>query len=302
MTVLVFGANGQLGWQCVRDLHAALGVKRDRLDASLASIEHELVSLLDRYQPTVIINALAYTSVDRAQQEPELAFRINARFPGLLAKHAGNALLIHFSSDYVFDGHSSQPYSESDPTAPLSVYGSSKRAGELAVLESEAHALVIRSTWLVGEHGQNFAKTILRLACMRSALRVVADQWGVPTPTPFLSTQLETLIKTKPSISKGLYHLVPEGETNWYRYACYIIEKASQHPRWQDRLRIKATSVEPIPTQAYPLPAPRPLNSRLDCHRWRQALGVTHLAPFETVLDPVLDRILVQEPLDPSEH
>ncbi|MBM3338420.1 MAG: dTDP-4-dehydrorhamnose reductase [Betaproteobacteria bacterium] len=300
MTVLVFGANGQLGWQCVRDLHAAVGVKREHFDASRASIEHDLVSLLDRYQPKVIINALAYTSVDRAQEESELAFRLNARFPDLLAKHAGDALLIHFSSDYVFDGHSSQPYSESDLTAPLSVYGSSKLAGELAVLESAAHALVFRSTWLVGEHGQNFAKTILRLACTRSELRVVADQWGVPTPTPFLTAQLAILIKRKTGISKGLYHLVPEGETTWHRYACYIIEKASQHPHWQDRLRIRAASIEPIPSQAYPLPAQRPLNSRLNCSRWRQALGVTHLAPFDMVLEPVLDRILVKEPLTPG--
>lgn len=297
MRILVFGMNGQLGWQCVKDLPGAIGVDRACLDAATPSIKDDLNQLLDRYQPDVVINAIAYTAVDRAEQERELAFRINADFPSQLAKLVAKALLIHISSDYVFDGHSSQAYQESDPPAPLSVYGASKRAGELAILESGANALVLRSTWLIGEQGQNFAKSILRLACTRSELWVVEDQRGVPTPTPFLVAQIASALRLNDKGPRGLFHLVPAGQTDWYRYAKHILEKAQLHRRWQSILRVRASALEAITTDQYPLAAARPRNSCLDTGRWKQVFGLEQLPHYQQVLDPVLDRILEKEPV-----
>jgi len=296
MRVLVFGAHGQLGWQFMQDFPEAIGLCREQVNAGLDSVEGQMIQLLDRYQPDVIFNAIAYTAVDRAEQEPELAFRVNAAFPALLAKHAGDARLVHFSSDYVFDGKIKGAYRETDATAPLSVYGASKRAGELAVLEHKPDTMVLRSTWLVSQHGHNFAKAILRLACTKSQLRVVADQVGVPTPTPFLSAQIKMALHASPNCPQGLYHLVPEGETNWHAYAKHIVQRAMQHPRWNDRLMLNENAIEAITAEHYPLPAVRPLNSRLDCERWKDALGLKRLPHYQTMLDDVLDRVLALEP------
>ena len=232
--VLLIGSKGQLGSQLLEDLPGdVVGITREQLDlaGSRCVIEQVLGELLDRYQPDIVINTAAYTAVDRAESDEALALQVNAWFPGALGALAKEVPVIHFSSDYVFDGLAMRPYTEEDTPNPLSVYGASKWRGEVAVLEANAKATVLRCSWVVGSHGQNFAKTMLRLACEKEVLRVVNDQYGVPTPTPFVSAELNRCLAN--SIPAGLFHLVPSGETTWYRYALWIIDRASSHPNWQ---------------------------------------------------------------------
>ncbi|NDE53212.1 MAG: NAD(P)-dependent oxidoreductase [Actinobacteria bacterium] len=185
---------------------------------------------------------------------------------------------------------------ESDATAPLSAYGQSKRAGEIAVLESGAKALVLRSSWLVSAHGQNFAATMLRLACTKTQLRVVADQYGVPTPTAFLSEQIKSALFQTRTFPQGLFHLVPAGETNWHQYAIHVVQKAETNSRWQAHLKIHSSAIEAIASEAFPSPVARPLNARLDCSRWKQALGLSSLPDYREVLEPVIDQMLERGP------
>lgn len=261
-----------------------VGTNRAELDVGLtdrAGIEACLAALLARHQPDLVINAIAYTAVDRAEGEADLAFQVNGWFPGLLGALAHRLPVIHFSTDYVFDGKGDTPYRESDEATPLSVYGASKLQGERLLLEANNKALVLRCSWVVGAHGQNFARTILRLACERDSLRVVADQWGVPTPTAFIVEQLRSLVcghyPVQHPVPCGVYHLVPSGETTWHAYACEILRRAKQHPAWAQRLRLGPENVEPISTAQYPTPAPRPANSRLDTTKWRAATGQSGL-------------------------
>lgn len=353
LKVLVLGTNGQLGWQLLNKLadagehrrnstvHSAgdrasagsgglcvAGATRSDLEvggADRSAIEAKLGALLDRHQPDWVINAIAYTAVDRAENEVELAHQVNGWFPSLLGIQARSIPVIHFSSDYVFDGKSNHAYRESDRPAPLSVYGASKLQGEGLLLEANSKALVLRCSWVVGAHGQNFARTILRLACERDSLRVVADQWGVPTPTDFIVEQLQQYVlvhKRWPKDSSdqnkhlgkrafhhdressalaldrpltGLYHLVPSGETNWYEYACAILRQAKQHPAWASRLRIDEAQVVPISTAQYPTPAPRPANSRLDTSKWREATGQPKLPEWCPVLIETISQLLEAE-------
>ena len=305
-----------------------VGTNRAELDVGLtdrAGIEACLAALLARHQPDLVINAIAYTAVDRAEGEADLAFQVNGWFPSLLGIQARSIPVIHFSSDYVFDGKSNHAYRESDPPAPLSVYGASKLQGEGLLLEANSKALVLRCSWVVGAHGQNFARTILRLACERDSLRVVADQWGVPTPTDFIVEQLQQNVLVHKRWSKdssdqnkhlgkrafhhdressalaldrpltGLYHLVPSGETNWYEYACAVLRRAKQHPAWASRLRIDEAQVVPISTAQYPTPAPRPANSRLDTSKWREATGQPKLPEWCPVLIETISQLLEAE-------
>lgn len=310
MKALILGSSGQLGWQCMRDFPMfgvdVYGVNRSQLDV-LNSSESDwyrvLKSSIESFQPDWIINAMAYTAVDRAEDEPQLAMQVNAEFPGFLAtairKLSSKCSLLHCSTDYVFDGKGTVPFCEDDPTNPLSVYGVSKRQGELAALTSFDRSWVLRFSWVVGEHGQNFAKTMIRLACERDQLRVVDDQIGVPTPTPFLVNEFLRLMKRVNSdnvIEAGpvrrLFHVVPSGETTWHAYAQWCVAAAMSHPQILTRLRLGWQDIHSIQTKDYPSKALRPLNGRLDCSAWCAWHEIQTLPPWTTEASEVISRII----------
>jgi dTDP-4-dehydrorhamnose reductase len=325
--VMVLGAGGQLGAEWMRALALTgflpLGISRSDLDAGLADrgrIARQLASLLDRWQPVLLVNALAYTAVDRAESEPALARQVNGWFPALLGREAKGVPVVHFSTDYVFDGSKSEPYLEDDEPCPLSQYGASKLEGERGLLDVSANALVVRTSWVVGASGQNFARTILRLACERNELRVVADQIGVPTPTRFLVQQIlgqfpppvaerspagpsevivspvaPTVGAAAPRLPTGLFHLVPSGQTSWHAYAQRVLAVAHQAEHWRLRLRVLPEAVVPLRTSDYPTKAQRPTNSLLDTLRWRTKTGQSSLIDWEDALAPVLAEMLEGE-------
>ena len=248
----------------------------DRAGADLSKPE-TLRAIVRRHRPDVIVNAAAYTAVDRAESEPDLAQLVNAVAPAILAEEAQalGACLVHYSTDYVFDGTKSGSYAETDATAPLSVYGRSKLLGEANIAGACHRHVIFRTSWVFGAHGSNFLKTILRLAAERESLRVVADQFGAPTSARLIATItgkfLEQAMSRDPETGWGVYHLAPSGETNWYAYARHIIE--SGH-RLGLPLVATADSVKPISTVEYPVAAPRPSNSRLDTSKLRSWLDV----------------------------
>jgi dTDP-4-dehydrorhamnose reductase len=240
------------------------------LDVSDLAAVREKVRL---HQPHWIVNAAAYTAVDKAEQEPQPAHTINADLPGLLAEEALrlDAGLLHYSTDYVFNGRANRPYLETDVTDPLSVYGRSKRDGELAVQAVGPRHLIVRTSWVVGAHGQNFLKTMLRLAAERDSLRVVADQTGVPTATDWLAdVSLQAMQAADQQGLNGLFHATPSGQTNWHAYAQYVIGQA-QALGWT--LKATPASVQAITTAEYPLPAARPAYGLLNSHALCDALG-----------------------------
>jgi dTDP-4-dehydrorhamnose reductase len=270
MKILLTGSAGQLGRELKRSL-APLGelITCDRRQLDLADPD-ALQSAVRDLAPTVIVNAAAYTAVDKAETETGLADAINATAPGILAEEAKRlgARLIHYSTDYVFDGTKAAAYREDDNTAPLSAYGRSKRQGELAITASGARHLVLRTSWVYGLHGANFMKTMLRLGRERDELRVVGDQIGAPTWTRHLA-DATALILAGRSAAEGLYHLTASGETSWHGYAEAIFVEAQAAG-----LLDKSPAVHRITTADYPLPAPRPANSRLDCSRISADFGL----------------------------
>ena len=279
MNILLFGKGGQVGWELQRSL-APLGnvVALDcGYENNLCGDFMNLAGLADtvrRVAPDVIVNAAAYTAVDKAESEPELAHTINALAPGVLADEAQKlgAWLVHYSTDYVFDGSGNQPWRESDSTAPLSVYGKTKLEGELAVARCSQH-LIFRTSWVYAARGANFARTMLRLAAEREQLKVINDQIGAPTGAELLADVTAHAIREtqgEPGLA-GLYHLVAAGETTWYDYACFVIEHAR---RTGKPVRVTADAIEAIPTSTYPTPARRPLNSRLDTGKLQSAFGL----------------------------
>ena len=273
--VLLLGAAGQLGRE-LQQVLPSLG--------PLTSLTHQDIDLADaralrdrvrHHQPRWIVNAAAYTAVDKAELEQPQAHAINAAAPGVLAEVAAQtgAGLVHFSSDYVFNGRSSQPYVETDATDPLSVYGQTKRDGELAVLASQARHLTFRSSWVVGAHGQNFLKTMLRLAQERDSLRVVADQHGVPTAAAWMAEVTAHAMRQSDARGlSGLFHMTPSGQTTWHGYAQYLVEQA-QRMGWT--LKTLPEAVQAIATSDYPLPAARPANSLLNHALLCSTLGVS---------------------------
>lgn len=286
MRALILGSSGQLGWQCMRDLPAygvsVRGVDRRVLDVSKGNASDWLQRLqreLEAFKPHWVVNALAYTAVDRAEDEPSLARQVNGEFPGVLAQAVERFLpgcrLLHCSTDYVFDGSSSEAYRESDQTNPLSVYGQSKLLGEDAVLAHTDRSWVLRFSWVVGEHGQNFAKTMIRLACERDQLRVVGDQYGVPSPTTFLVREFVRLMR-HPQIeelasqnrARRRFHVVPSGETDWHRYAQLCVGAAQDNAVLKTKLKATPDDVVRIETKDYPTKARRPQNARLNCDAW----------------------------------
>ncbi|MGO4702293.1 dTDP-4-dehydrorhamnose reductase [Dyella sp. 2RAB6] len=304
---MLFGGAGQLGQTFLESGRlAALGdvtaTTRDAATvANVATVAADLAdpasitALLDTVRPDVIINAAAYTAVDRAEQEEPLARRINGEAPGAMAQWAAahDALLIHYSTDYVFDGENPTPYPVDAPTAPLSAYGRSKLAGEQAVSAAGGHHLIFRTAWVYAAHGKNFLRTMLRLAAERDELRVVADQLGTPTTTATIAaatlTALEQWLAAAPpqrAALEGVHHLVAGGSTSWHGFACAIVERAHALG-----LIERAPRVTAISTSEFPTPARRPSYSLLD-NREFQATFRTTLPPWQHGLEDVLQSLI----------
>ena len=279
-TILVTGADGQVGWELLRTLAPlARVVPLRRADADLAD-ETRLRSVVRELRPSAIVNAAAYTAVDRAEAERETAFAVNGRAPGILAEEAARlgAPIVHYSTDYVFDGTKGEPYREDDPAAPRGVYGESKLAGELAIAAAGGAHLVFRTSWVYGPRGHNFLRTMLRLARERKELRVVADQRGSPTPARLVAAVTAIVLGrqqdrasarfTIPEEMCGVHHLTTRGETSWCSFAQEIL---ALDPRREEQ---RARAVIPIRTAEYPTPARRPACSVLDVSRTERLFGL----------------------------
>lgn len=296
MNILLLGKSGQVGWELQRSL-AVLG-RVTALDHD--SSEHcgdfanpegvrETVRAL---RPDVIVNAAAHTAVDKAESEPEIARLLNATTPGVLAEEAARlgAWLVHYSTDYVFDGSGTRPWVETDAPAPLSVYGATKLEGEQHIQQTGCRHLILRTSWVYAARGGNFAKTMLRLSGERERLTVIDDQWGAPTGADLLADVTAHAIRhlqSRPG-DGGLYHCVAGGETTWHSYAKYVLEHARQA---QPAIELKANEVVPVPTSAFPTPARRPHNSRLDTTRLQATFGLT-LPHWKAGVERMLTEIL----------
>ncbi|UYK80182.1 dTDP-4-dehydrorhamnose reductase [Xanthomonas sacchari] len=290
MSVLVFGGNGQVGQELLRALArqgpvvatTRSGQLPDGSACERADFDQPqtLVALLDRLRPMAVVNAAAYTAVDRAEQDAEAAHRANAESPAAIAVWcaAHGVPLVHYSTDYVFDGQGTQPYQEDAPTAPLGVYGATKLAGEEAIRASGAQHLIFRTAWVYAGHGSNFLRTMLRVGADRDELRVVADQVGTPTPAALIADVTARVLAQRATLPSGTWHLTAAGETTWHGFAEAIFAEAVAAG-----LLPRAPRVLPITTAEYPTPAKRPAYSRLDVSRlqrdfalelpqWRDAL------------------------------
>lgn len=295
-TILVTGSNGQVGFELRRSL-APLGnvVALDRAACDL-SYPDTLREVVRRVRPDVIVNPAAYTAVDKAETETDRAFAINGVAPGVLAEEARalGSMLVHYSTDYVFAGTGETPYAENDPVAPLSVYGKSKLAGEQAVAEVDASSIVLRTCWVAGAHGGNFAKTMLKLGREREALRVIADQFGAPTTASLIADVTARIVDRawlhgdRAAFPSGVYHLAAAGETSWHGYATEVLRYAASRGV---ALKVDPAAIEAIPATAYPLPAPRPSNSRLNTRKLRETFDI-HLPEWQQGIRYLLDQIL----------
>jgi dTDP-4-dehydrorhamnose reductase len=297
MKILLLGKNGQVGWELQRSL-APLGdlVALDRQGANglvgdLSDLDG-LAATVRAVQPQVIVNAAAHTAVDRAESEPELAQRINADAPAVLAREAAaaGALLVHYSTDYVFDGSGNQPWHEDDATSPLGIYGRTKLMGERAIRQATARHLILRTSWVYAARGGNFAKTMMRLAQERERLTVINDQWGAPTGAELIADVTALALRqlhVRPQ-EAGTYHLAAAGETTWFEYAKYVLALVKQA---QPAIKLVVNDVAPIATMDYPTPAQRPLNSRLDTRRLRSVFGL-RLPPWQEGVQRMVSEII----------
>jgi len=302
--IFLIGANGQVGhaWRdLLTDKQLVGAADRHTLDLgeidSLAARLHEhlqphLQPHLQQTQPLVIVNAAAYTAVDQAQDHEQQAYDINALAPGIIADVAASQHipLIHYSTDYVFDGHGEQAFVESDEPAPLSVYGRSKLAGERAVIAAGGAHLIFRTSWVFGVHGQNFLKTMLRLAQERDALSVVDDQIGAPTPAALLAQVPFDILRQLQSQQDprwGLYHLCPTHYTSWHGYARYLIHRA-RALGWP--IRVAEHAIKAVGSSEFPVKATRPHNSRLSTQKLQNAFSMT-LPTWQSGVDQVLARL-----------
>lgn len=294
MKLLLTGRNGQVGFELQRAL-TVLGdvIALDADDCDLAD-EVTIRRVVRDIQPDIIVNPAAFTAVDRAESEPAMAQAVNARAPGVLAEEAQDlgALLVTYSTDYVFDGTKNIAYKEADTPNPISVYGATKLAGEHAVVAACSRHLILRTSWVVGAHGGNFVRTMLRLAVERDTLNVVADQFGAPTSAALLADLTAHLVRqaqfTPTNFPYGLYHAVAAGETTWHAYACYVIERARAAGK---AIRVAPDEIKAITASDYPTPAKRPTNSRLDTSLLRETFGL-YLPDWKIGVDHILDQIL----------
>ncbi|MFK3720628.1 dTDP-4-dehydrorhamnose reductase [Pseudomonas fulva] len=299
MKILLLGKNGQVGWELQRSL-SPLGevVALDRqgdgeLCGDLSQLD-ALASTVRLLAPDVIVNAAAYTAVDKAEGDPQAAALINAQAPALLAREAARlgAWLIHYSTDYVYDGSGDHPRQETAATGPLSVYGRTKLEGEQAIEASGAKAVILRTSWVYAARGNNFAKTMLRLAQERDALSVVADQFGAPTGADLIADVTAHVVRqvvNQPAndFLAGIYHLAASGETCWHAYAQLVLQDALCRGI---SLKVNADQVSAINTDAYPVPAPRPRNSRLALGKLESAFKLK-MPPWQQGVKRMLDEI-----------
>lgn len=296
LKILLLGKNGQVGWELQRSLRPLgelIALGRDSADyCGDLTNPHGLTNTIESLRPNVIVNAAAYTAVDKAESEPDLAREINALAPGALAKAAQRigALLVHYSTDYVFDGSGSKPWQEKDQPAPLSVYGQTKLEGEQLIAEHCERHLIFRTSWVYAARGGNFAKTMLRLAKERDELNVIADQIGAPTGADLIADVSAHAIRHVLSSphSSGLYHLAAAGETSWHGYAKFVIEHASAAGL---QLKVEKNRINPIATSDYPTPAKRPHNSRLDTSRLQSTFGL-YLPQWQAGVTRMLDELI----------
>jgi len=295
LKILVTGKNGQVGFELQRAL-APLGqvVAIDQADCDLADAE-AIRALVRRIGPDVIVNPAAYTAVDKAEADQGTAFAVNAEAPRVFGEEAARlgALVVHFSTDYVFNGSKEGAYAETDTPDPQSVYGRTKYEGERALAGANPRHLILRTSWVVGAHGGNFAKTMLRLAAEREQLNVVADQFGAPTSAALLADLTAHLVrqyqdKGGDAFPYGTYHVVAGGETSWCDYARFVIAEALAAGR---QLKTTPDKVFPLSTTDYPTPAKRPANSRLDTARFRSTFGLI-LPDWQDGVRHVLQQIL----------
>ena len=297
MKILLFGKSGQVGWELQRSL-APLGdlVALGHDSADYCGDFTQLTGLMETVRavkPDLIVNAAAHTAVDKAESEPDRVRIINAAAPGVLAQEAARigAWLVHYSTDYVFDVSGNRPWREADTPAPLSVYGQTKLEGEQAIVASACRHLIFRTSWVYAARGGNFARTMLRLAQERERLTVIDDQFGAPTGAELLADVTAHAIRhvLQHPEDAGLYHLAAAGEISWHGYAKHVLAQAQ---RAQPVIKIKATEVTPIPTSAFPTPARRPLNSRLDTRKLQTTFGLT-LPPWQQGVDRMLVEVLI---------
>ncbi|MEX1033257.1 MAG: dTDP-4-dehydrorhamnose reductase [Cellvibrionaceae bacterium] len=280
MKILLLGRNGQVGWELQRalvPLGSVTALARDDRDGLCADLGQpdRLAATVRHVAPDVIVNAAAYTAVDQAEEEQEEAHAINATAPSVLAAEARalGALLVHYSTDYVFNGSGERPWNEGDKTAPLNVYGCSKREGERAVQESGCRHLIFRTSWVYAARGRNFIRTMLHLAAERDTLKVIGDQYGAPTGAELIAdvtAQVLARLAAKPE-NGGLYHLAAAGETTWHEYARFVIARACDD-NWP--VKVQEEAIEKVSTGFLPVKAARPLNSRLDCTQVKETFGI----------------------------
>ncbi|WP_115554618.1 dTDP-4-dehydrorhamnose reductase [Xanthomonas arboricola] len=297
MTTLVFGANGQVGTELLRTLAAdgavtattRSGQLPDGSACEIADFDapDTLTSLLDRLHPTAVVNAAAYTAVDRAEQDRDSAMRANAQSPGVIAQWCAvhDVPLVHYSTDYVFDGQGTAPYREESQTSPLGVYGETKLAGEQAIRASGAQHLILRTAWVYASHGANFLRTMLRVGAERDELRVVADQIGTPTPAALIADVTAQLLRQRSPGTSGTWHLTAAGQTSWHGFAEAIFEKAVAAG-----LLARAPRVVPITTADYPTPAKRPAYSRLSIDKLQNDFGIV-LPQWQAGLQQVITEL-----------
>jgi len=296
MKILLLGKNGQVGWELQRSLAplgelVALDSASREMCGDLAD-PAELARTVRKVAPDVIVNAAAYTAVDKAESEAELARTVNALAPGALAEEAlrANCWLVHFSTDYVFDGGGDKPWLESDATAPLNVYGATKLEGEQLIQQSGCRHLILRTSWVYGARGGNFIRTMLKLARERDSLNIIDDQIGAPTGADLLADVTAHAIRAaqqRPEVS-GLYHLVSGGEISWHGYARFVIEFAA---RSGIDIKVARDAIKAVPSSAFPTPAQRPHNSRMDTAKLRQTFDL-HLPDWRVGVARMLSEVL----------
>lgn len=295
MKILLTGKNGQVGFELQRALAPLGEVVAVDMDECDLSRPESIRSLIRSVQPQIVVNPAAYTAVDKAESDQTTAYAVNGIAPGIFGEEAAKlgALVIHYSTDYVFDGTKQGPYTENDIPNPQSIYGKSKRQGEKALEISGANYIIFRTSWVFGAHGNNFAKTMLRLAAEKESLNVVADQWGAPTSASLIADITAKVIreyKNNPEQSAfpfGIYNLVAAGETNWCEYAKAVVFAAERAGK---KLKLGLSNIRGITTAEYPVPAPRPKNSRLNTDKLKSKFGAD-LPNWEEDLERVLHKI-----------
>ena len=297
MNILLLGKGGQVGWELQRSLGPLGHLTALDFDSTLHCGDFSnlqgLADTVRAVRPDVIVNAAAHTAVDKAESEPELARTLNALAPGVLAHEAARlgAWLVHYSTDYVFDGSGTRPWTETDTPAPLSVYGQTKLEGEQLIRAACPKHLIFRTSWVYAARGGNFAKTMLRLAQERERLTVINDQFGAPTGADLLADVTAHAIRQvlKSPADAGSYHLVAGGETNWYDYAKHVLVQAQLA---QPAIKIVVKAVDPVPTNAFPTPARRPHNSRLSTTKLQSTFGLS-LPAWQQGVDRMLNEVMV---------